>query len=135
MNNVKQPKHYTSHPSGIECKEITSHMCFNLGNAFKYIWRCDLKSNAIEDLEKAVQYLDFQIELIKSREEPNSTFETHTDHTSGVNIGFIADFFNDNLRVAVISILNSDMNPKTYSGLSHAKIFINQEIECRKEGL
>ncbi len=135
MNNVKQPKHYTSHPSGIECKEITSHMCFNLGNAFKYIWRCDLKSNAIEDLEKAVQYLDFKIDFIKSRNDQQSTFINYPDHASGVNIDFIASYFSDNLRIAVQSILRSDMNPTNYSGLAHAKIFINQEIECRKEGL
>lgn len=59
---VKHPKHYTSHPSGIECIEITKHMSFCLGNAFKYIWRADLKNNAIEDLRKAIQYIEFEIE-------------------------------------------------------------------------
>lgn len=60
---VAQPSHYTSHPSGIECIEITKHMGFNLGNAVKYIWRCDLKKDAIEDLRKARQYLDIEIEM------------------------------------------------------------------------
>jgi len=32
-------------------------MGFNLGNALKYIWRCDLKHDAIEDLEKAIWYI------------------------------------------------------------------------------
>jgi len=59
---VKHPKHYTSHPSGIECIEITKYMGFCLGNAFKYIWRADLKNNAIEDLRKAIQYIEFEIE-------------------------------------------------------------------------
>ena len=61
-NNVEHPKHYTSHPSGIECIEVTRHMGFNLGNAVKYIWRADLKNDAIEDLEKAVWYLMDEIE-------------------------------------------------------------------------
>jgi len=39
---VNHPKHYTSHPSGIDCIQITEHMSFNLGNAIKYIWRADL---------------------------------------------------------------------------------------------
>lgn len=58
---VNHPKHYTNHPSGIECIEITRHMGFNLGNAMKYIWRADLKNNAIEDLEKAVWYINDEI--------------------------------------------------------------------------
>jgi len=58
---VKHPTHYTSHPSGIECIEITKHMGFCLGNAIKYIWRADLKENAIEDLKKAKQYIEFEI--------------------------------------------------------------------------
>jgi hypothetical protein len=62
MNDpVNHPKHYTDHPSGIECIEITEHMGFNLGNALKYIWRCDLKEDAVEDLCKARWYIDREI--------------------------------------------------------------------------
>lgn len=60
-DSVSHPKHYTGHPSGIECIEITEHMSFNLGNALKYIWRCDLKKDAIEDLKKARWYIDREI--------------------------------------------------------------------------
>ncbi len=62
---VNHPKHYTNHPSGVECIEITRHMGFNLGNAMKYIWRADLKNNAIEDLEKAVWYINDEIQKRK----------------------------------------------------------------------
>lgn len=58
---VNHPPHYTKHPSGIECIQITEHMNFNLGNAVKYIWRADLKNDAIEDLKKAAFYLDREI--------------------------------------------------------------------------
>lgn len=60
---VHHPRHYTAHPSGIECIEITRHMGFNLGNATKYIWRADLKHDdgGLEDLEKAVWYLQDEI--------------------------------------------------------------------------
>jgi len=60
---VNHPKYYTSHPSGVECIQITEHMGFNLGNALKYIWRADLKNNAIEDLKKAAWYVQREIEL------------------------------------------------------------------------
>ncbi|NDG32928.1 DUF3310 domain-containing protein, partial [bacterium] len=49
-DTVNNPKHYTSHPSGVECIEITEHMNFCLGNAVKYIWRASLKGKEIEDL-------------------------------------------------------------------------------------
>lgn len=58
---VNHPGHYTSHPSGVECIQVTEHMGFNLGNAVKYIWRCDLKRDAIEDLEKAAWYVNREI--------------------------------------------------------------------------
>lgn len=64
---VNQPPHYTSHPSGIECIQITEHMGFNLGNALKYIWRADLKGNAVEDLEKAAWYIQREIAKRKKK--------------------------------------------------------------------
>lgn len=60
-DSVNHPKHYTSHPSGVECIQITEHMGFNLGNAVKYIWRADLKADAIEDLKKARWYIDREL--------------------------------------------------------------------------
>lgn len=59
---VNHPKHYTQHPSGIECIQVTEHMGFCLGNAVKYIWRADLKGNDIEDLKKAAWYIQREIE-------------------------------------------------------------------------
>jgi hypothetical protein len=72
-DNVNNPKHYTSHPSGIECIDITEHHNFCIGNAMKYLWRAGLKSDAdktgtqkqVEDLEKAVWYIRREIERIE----------------------------------------------------------------------
>lgn len=61
MESVKHPSHYTNHPSGVECIEIVKHMNFCLGSAIKYIWRADLKFNAIEDLEKAKRMIEIEI--------------------------------------------------------------------------
>lgn len=65
---VNYPAHYTSHPSGIECIQITRHMNFNLGNAMKYIWRAGEKGKPIEDLEKAIWYLNDEIARLASIE-------------------------------------------------------------------
>lgn len=58
---VARPSHYTSHPSGVECIQVTEHMGFNLGNAMKYLWRADEKGSAIEDLRKAAWYVQREI--------------------------------------------------------------------------
>ncbi|AYR01223.1 hypothetical protein SEA_OSCAR_56 [Mycobacterium phage Oscar] len=64
---VNQPSHYNNGPPckgcgrPIECLDITEHMGFCLGNTVKYVWRCDLKHDAIEDLRKAAVYLAREI--------------------------------------------------------------------------
>lgn len=63
---VKAPLHYRSHPSGIECIQVTEYMGFCLGNAIKYIWRADLKGG-VEDLHKAVWYLTREIDRREGR--------------------------------------------------------------------
>lgn len=54
---VNHPPHYTGHPSGVECIEITRHLPFSLGNAVKYVWRAGEKDDLRTDLEKARWYL------------------------------------------------------------------------------
>lgn len=70
---VNHPKHYNSHPSGIECIEVARHFDFNVGSAIKYLWRHGLKHSnfeqasdkAVEDLQKAVWYINDEINLLK----------------------------------------------------------------------
>lgn len=61
---VNHPAHYTKHPSGVECIDITEWMNFNKGNAVKYIWRAGDKGDEIEDLKKAAWYLDREIKRL-----------------------------------------------------------------------
>lgn len=69
IDMVNHPDHYTSDPSGVECIEITRHRNFNIGNAFKYLWRAGLKDDSsksklqkqVEDLRKAVFYINDEI--------------------------------------------------------------------------
>lgn len=65
---VNHPSHYTAHPSGVECIQITEEFTFSLGNAIKYIWRAGLKNtDAIEDLKKAEWYVKREIERLQKR--------------------------------------------------------------------
>jgi hypothetical protein len=72
MNDpVNHPKHYTSHPSGVECIEVTEHFNFNKGNAIKYIWRSSDKGREVEDLRKARWYIDREIaRILNNADEP-----------------------------------------------------------------
>lgn len=74
VDNVNHPKHYTSHPSGVECIDITRYYPFAVGCAIKYLWRAGLKSDAslsdkekeIEDLNKAIWYINDRIKQLKN---------------------------------------------------------------------
>jgi hypothetical protein len=58
---VCSPPHYTNDPSGVECIQVAQHRNFCIGNAIKYLWRCDEKGNAIEDLKKARWYINQEL--------------------------------------------------------------------------
>lgn len=65
-DNINHPKHYTSHPSGVECIAVTEWFNFNIGNAIKYLWRSGLKGSTVEDLRKARWYLDREIQRLEA---------------------------------------------------------------------
>jgi hypothetical protein len=64
---VDHPAYYQA--GGTECIDVIEQLGlgFHLGNALKYIWRCDRKHGAgtIADCEKAVWYLKREIALRK----------------------------------------------------------------------
>jgi hypothetical protein len=65
---VNHPPHYTSHPSGVECIQVTEHLNFCIGNAIKYLWRAGLKGEALEDLRKAAWYINREINRLERNE-------------------------------------------------------------------
>ena len=71
VSDAVNPSHYKSHPSGVECIQVTEHMSFNLGNLVKYVWRAGLKTDdPLDDLNKAKWYLDREIARLQKR-QPN----------------------------------------------------------------
>lgn len=67
MSQIKHPNHYTWHPSGIECKSINQHLLGNLSAAFKYVYRHQHKGKPQQDIQKAIQHLEFETNLIKAK--------------------------------------------------------------------
>lgn len=63
FNAVSHPAHYMAGRKYEPRKVIADWgLNFNLGNAVKYISRAGRKGNKIEDLRKAIQYIEFEIE-------------------------------------------------------------------------
>lgn len=60
------PPHYHSHPSGIECIQVTEHMSFLVGNAVKYLWRAGSKGSETDDLRKAMWYIERRIAQLEA---------------------------------------------------------------------
>ena len=58
---INHPAWYNNSPSGVECITVTEHMNFNVGNAIKYLWRADAKDSSLENLRKALWYVDREI--------------------------------------------------------------------------
>jgi hypothetical protein len=74
IERVNHPSYYQD-PSGVECITVTRHRDFNIGNAIKYLWRAGLKEEKglsnkekqIEDLQKAIFYINDEIKLLKTK--------------------------------------------------------------------
>ena len=66
-DNVNHPKHYNQ--GKFEVIDVISDwkLDFCLGNAVKYIARCNHKSNKIEDIKKAIWYLEREIQETEKR--------------------------------------------------------------------
>ena len=60
-DNVNRPSHYNQ-LKGFEAIDITEQFNFNLGNAIKYIIRCDHKGKPIEDIRKSIWYLERELD-------------------------------------------------------------------------
>lgn len=79
---VNHPSHYTWLKSlaGVEVIDITRHMDFDLGNAIKYILRCGRKDpdKRVEDLKKAVWYIQDEIALMEREYKTEYEYEEDT---------------------------------------------------------
>ena len=65
--NIERPAHYVEGRK-YEPKDVIRDwdLNFNLGNVIKYVSRAGRKDSKIVDLEKAKQYLQFEIDYLQS---------------------------------------------------------------------
>lgn len=102
------PKHYEKACAKIEPREFLKYLPFQLGNACKYILRYQYKGHPVEDLKKALDYLEWAGE---DYEEPISE-----------KVFVLAPYFNND----IINILfNTEDEEMLYD---FAIEFVKQEI-------
>lgn len=66
-DNVNQPNHYARFPIEPITFINANALPYNIGNVIKYACRYDAK-NGVEDLRKAIRYLEIHIETLARRE-------------------------------------------------------------------
>lgn len=78
-DNVKHPDHYCY--SKFEPKDVIREwgLNFNLGSAVKYLSRAGRKDDILQDLKKAQQFIQFEIEAIEAEREKQKPFSGGDD--------------------------------------------------------
>ena len=73
FDNVHKPSHYTEGRKH-EPKDVIRDwgLNFNLGNAVKYLARAGRKDDIVQDLRKAQEYIQFEIDAILLERETGS---------------------------------------------------------------
>lgn len=86
-DSINFPAHYTASPAccsncktTIECIDVTRHHNFSIGNAIKYLWRAGLKGSKVEDLKKAIWYIQDEIKQQESKSSPIGEKHPYTIH-------------------------------------------------------
>jgi len=120
-DNVNHPKHYAPcfKTKEIECIDITRHMSFSLGNAFKYVWRAGSKGDpwkAVEDLSKAEWYLhDYQYSTAQLKEDLTVAKELFIllEREDTLKWRVLRDIVTGKIREALIGVdsLKKEMTP------------------------
>ena len=117
MEHVNHPKHYNSHPNGIECIDIIRHYVCDIANAIKYLWRAGLKpemgmedaEKEIEDLKKALWYIEDYRTLCRNKgcqhRQLGCTASVVLLKLTGHNIDDVVKGYEKNVAVAISSLL------------------------------
>lgn len=116
---VNHPKHYNTHPSGIEAIELCQRLPFNVGTAIKYLFRWRDKENPEQDLRKAIWYFRQQDQLDASwtlEDYPRAMIDQLVKHDVG-------------LLTKVLKELRTDRRNKSSYGAAYIVSTIMQEIQ------
>ena len=126
-DDVYNPSHYKSHPSGLECYDITRFLDFTTGNAVRYLWRAGLKTlDKTVDLGKSLWYVN----KIEVRSEFLSSLDV--PHRSRQGLKDVLPKFSASANTAedslIITLVTSYLHPT--SPLDRVKTKIQELIDA-----
>lgn len=130
-DNVNHPTHYNV--GGIEVIDFINDrkFNFNIGNAVKYITRAGKKGDAVEDLKKAIFYLQYEINHLTPRHYDYDAFKYDVvDYIEGHELSHY-------LGLAILNIDNALFDVE--HGIDHTDVNLrraigNVKIEIQKLG-
>lgn len=102
---VNHPKHYNNHPSGVEAIEICEWLPFNLGNAVKYLMRCEDKGTYLDDVKKAKWYVMREIQRYTNISNYEEYFDFEHDQFKCYLISIIKHESDDDKRNFFCSLM------------------------------
>lgn len=120
MDNVNNPKHYCG--SAIQPRDFaySNNADVTQFNATRYIHRAGKKDSKLQDLEKTLNYLDYELDLI---EKPLKQINVD-DYLNGTDL-------NENLKCAIRALYNNKLTKR--ERLKIAKFSVLREINDIKE--
>lgn len=108
-DNVKNPSYYNR--GKIEVWEFIEdqNLDYHTGNAVKYIARAGFKdpSKEVEDLQKAIAFLERKIKVLNGTTDTNIEIETFTDYMATLTAkqhGFLENKFKFSVKRLIIAI-------------------------------
>ena len=125
---VNKPSHYIKSSVLVQPIELTGRVNSCLGQALNYIFRAPYKDNEIEDLEKAIFYLNKYKEVVCSYKEDWEYTLSKTELTLGrIFAKYTKDYLTKSVLVALFEsrALNENRINKAIS-------FIEQRLEVLK---
>lgn len=124
-SNVAHPSHYNT--GKIEVIEFIedNKLNFHLGNAVKYVSRAGKKdpNKHIEDLEKAVWYIEREISLLRGEEIRPNDMRPKTDSLTTIQADYLKEHFKKRSEEAEKNILKDIyLNPEKYADAEPLKV-------------
>jgi len=118
------PKHYTSHSSGIQCIEISKHLSGCLAQAFQYVWRCGQKDDPVQELKKAIWFIEAELTI----DQKDKLTVMASDEVNN-NLYNVCHYEGGNKYLALINIANANqLHKPRYTMLCKAMQAINAMI-------
>lgn len=135
--HVNHPAHYNGHPSGVEAIELCEVMEFNTGNAFKYLFRAGSKGKALQDTEKALWYINREIDRLEQQDytsrlslqefmKSNYLFTSKHVYLASVVVKSEDDF---TLKSIYSTLLSRQTIPDRVSGLIVVRLHLESMIK------